>query len=279
MAAVFTDGGLVPGIGIFSGADPLAVSPVSPSNPLPIADGGAADSLTTTNSVTSAATVVSVPTAGFGGGAFHVTNAGVGCTVSYEQSNDGVNWVTLPVQNGVVTSLSVGFFSTTTAGIICFSSAAAYIRARVSTYGSGTVTISLTQKRVVPPLLGPTLSSGGNNIGNVNVSTGYTDSTTALGASASFTGTSRGINGNQQYSFFNAFAFADQAGTLYIDVSLDTGATFQQVASVAVAANAGQALTTRLVGQFTAATLYRVRFVNGATAQGTFRIASSLTAN
>jgi hypothetical protein len=68
-------------------------------------------------------------------------------------------------------------------------------------------------------------------------------------------------------------------GTLYIDASFDTGATFQQVSSVAVTVGTGQSLSARLVGIFGSATLYRVRFVNGATAQATFRIASSFTAN
>jgi hypothetical protein len=275
MAAVFTDGGLVPGIGIFSGADPLAVSPVSPSNPLPIADGGAADSLVTTGSVSSATTLMSVSTAGFAGGSFHVTSIGTGNTVVFEQSNDNVTWAAMPVIHGV-SAVNTPSVSTGSVGIYVYSSSAAYVRARVSTYGSGSVIAALAQKRTVQ-MVSVSLAGGGANVGYVNPSTGYTDSTTALGSAATFTGTSRAMTGFAPFSFFNAYAYADQAGTLYIDVSFDTGATFQPIASVAVAAGTGQSLSSRLVGIFGTATIYRVRFVNGATAQATFRIASSIS--
>lgn len=246
------------------------------------------DAALASGSATSAATVVSAATAGFGGGSFQVTNAGTTCTVTYEQSNDNATWVALPVIS-LAAATSAPVLTTTAAGVYGFASAAAFVRARVSTYTSGTVAISLAQKRSAMPVAGVSLAGGASALGSVSVTgtatvsgtvntgTGYTDSTTALAASATYTGTGRAAS-NTQYCYFNAVAYADQAGTLYVDQSLDTGATYQPVASQAVTATVAGQLAVRLTGALTSATLYRVRFVNGATAQATFRISSSFSA-
>lgn len=241
-----------------------------------------ADGFTVQGSVNTATTVVSSSLAGFGGGAFHVTSGGTGNTVSYEQSNDGVNWTALPViaANGSTTSPST---TSTIGGFFAFASSAAQVRARVSTLGTGTVTIVLTLKRRPLNVMGTSLAGGGASIGNVavtgtvNTNLGYTDSVASLAASTTFTGTGRQSSGSQ-YSYFNAVAFADVAGTLFIDQSLDTGATYQAISSVAVGAGAAQQLSVRLTGTFGTATLYRVRYVNGAAAQGTFRLSSAFSA-
>jgi len=240
---------------------------VSPDNVL--------DNLTTSASVSSAATVVSVGTAGFNGGSFQVTSAGTGCTVTYEQSNDNSTWLPLNVVPSSLVSTNPTTTSTTT-GIYSFSNAAAYVRARVSTYGSGTVTIALTQKRFAPPVANVSISAGSQTIGNLARQNGFTDSTATLTASSTFTGTGRAAATN--YTKFNATAFADQAGTLYIDQSLDTGGTYQQVATVAVVASVGITLSVPVTGAAGSATLYRVRYVNGGVNQGTFRLSSSYTA-
>ncbi|MBU6268884.1 MAG: hypothetical protein KGN34_15150 [Sphingomonadales bacterium] len=224
----------------------------------------------TSGSVTAAATVVSASNALNMGGSFQVTNAGAGCTIVYEQSNDNTNWVALPVV-AVISPSAYPVTSSTVAGVYAFASAAAFVRARVSTYGTGTVTVVLNQKHQAPPVY-MTVS------GTVNGGSGYTDSTTALAAGAGFTGAGR-ANSATSYAFFNATAFADQAGTVYIDQSLDTGASWQAVASQAVTANVAANLSVRLAGVYSSATLYRVRYVNGATVQATFRLSSSFTAS
>ena len=61
--------------------------------------------------------------------------------------------------------------------------------------------------------------AGTNLIGYTNTAIGYTDSTTALGAAASFTGTGRSLASVPGMTAFNATAYADQAGTLYIERS------------------------------------------------------------
>ncbi len=228
-------------------------------------------------SVTSAAIVVSAGNNAYMGGSFQVTNAGTGCTVSYEQSNDGTTWIVLPVVSAA-SSASGNITSSTVAGLYAFNSAAAFVRARVSTYGSGTVSIALNQKQHTAPHVGISLANSTAAIGNVNAGLGFTDSVAVLAAAATFTGTGR-ANNAAQYAFFNATVFSDQAGTVLIDQSLDTGATYQPVASQAVVANGSTILSLRLCGAVGAATLYRVRYVNGATLQTVFRLSSSFSAS
>lgn len=267
---------------------------VSAATPMPITSGAlppgtshignvfvddVADGLVLTGSVTSAATVVTGALAGFGGGAFQVTSSGSGCTITYEQSNDGVNWLVLPV---VSAAAAAGAPATTSsgAGLFAFASSAAQVRARVSTYGSGTVTVVLVLKRRPLNVSGTSLAGGSAAIGNVivtgtvNTGVGYTDSVAALAGSATFTGTGR-ANSLSQYGQFIATAFADVAGTVFIDQSLDTGATYQPIASAAVAAGGAQQLVVSLTGSYASSNLYRVRYVNGAAAQATFRLSSA----
>ena len=259
---------------------------VSATAPLPVT---LASPATVNASVTGAGTVVSAETANFMGGAFQVTSPGTTCTITYEQSNDNINWVTLPVISAAAANAGPATTSTV-AGIYTFVSSAAFVRARVSTYTSGTVSIVLNQKQHVVPSSGLSLAAGSSGIGSVSVTgtatvsgtvnpgVGYTDSTAALAASATFTGTGR-ANSAAQYEFFTATAFADQAGTLFIDQSLDTGATYQPIASQAVTASSAGHLVVRVSGAVTTATLYRVRYVNGAAAQTVFRLSSGYSAN
>lgn len=234
-------------------------------------------------SVTSAANVVSVSNNLYMGGAFQVTNAGTGCTISYEQSNDNTNWIALPVIAAASPSAAPATTSTTT-GIFSYVSSAAFVRARVSTYTSGTVAVVLSQKQQVVPIAGLSLAASSASIGNVAVSgtinpgTGFTDSTTALAAAAAFVGTGR-TNSAAQLEFFSATAFADQAGTLFIEQSLDSGATYQPIMSQAVTAGGAANMTVRMCGAVGTATLYRVRYVNGPTLQTVFRLSSGFSAS
>jgi len=254
--------------------------------PVGTAPDSVADGLRTSGSVTAAGVVVSVPSTGFGGGSFHVTSAGTTCTVTYEQSNDNATWIALPVVSLAAANASP-VLTTTAAGIYGFATTAAYVRARVSTYTSGTVALTLAQKRQASPVTGVSLAGGASALGSVsisgtpnvlsNVGTGYTDSTTSLAASATFTGTGRALNTASQYAWFHAIAYADQAGTLFIEQSLDTGATYQPVLTQAVTAGSAVQVTSRLSGTFSSATLYRVRYVNGGAAQTIFRLSSAFS--
>lgn len=121
---------------------------VSSSNPLPVAQpDGLAVSGTVTGVLANQATS-GIPTVLFTTSMLNyesitvqVTSAGSGCIVTYEASEDGVNWQTT---SGLTTSnigLSAGATTSTTTIILQFPRKASNFRARVSTYSSGTVTV------------------------------------------------------------------------------------------------------------------------------------------
>lgn len=271
--------------------------PVSTTQPLPVAPAAlpastahignvfvddVADGVAISGTATSATVVVSSSLAGFGGGSFQVVAQGSGCTIVYEQSNDGLNWAVMPVipANG---SNTAPVTSSTNVGLFAFASSAAQVRARVSVYGSSTVSVVLVLKRRPLNVMGTSLAGGSSSIGSVavtgtvNTNLGYSDSTSALAANAVFTGSGR-ANSGAQFSFFTASVFADAAGTMFIDQSIDNGATYQPLATVGASANVAQQLTVRLTGAYTTATLYRVRYVNGPAAQTVFRLSSAFSA-
>jgi hypothetical protein len=105
------------------------------------------------------------------------------------------------------------------------------------------------------------------------MSTPYTDSTTPLGAGATFTGTSRDVQYSAtSYIYFDgirAVVTADQAGTLYIDESPDNSTWILGLASVAVGANEVKTLSHKVTCRYV-----RVRYVNDGSAQGTFKLYS-----
>jgi len=89
-------------------------------------------------------------------------------------------------------------------------------------------------------------------------------STTALATSASYTSTSEDTL--DRFSRITGSVFADQPGTLYIEQSPDNS-NWDVSESIAVDAGAGQGFSKELVARYV-----RVRYVNGATAQSTFRL-------
>lgn len=149
-------------------------------------------------------------------------------------------------------------------------------RIKLGTYA--TEPIPAAQVTATQPVSGTLgLSTGSATVGNLIRQSGFTDSSTALASSGTFTGTGRVTTG-ANYREFVATAFADQSGTLFIDLSVDTGTTYRNISSVAVAASIAQQLSVRVTGAAGAATLYRVRYVNGATLQGAFQLSSAFVA-
>lgn len=86
----------------------------------------------------------------------------------------------------------------------------------------------------------------------------------ALGIGATYTETAINVN-LFRGGFFSVTAYADQAGTAYIDQSTDN-ANWDYSSSVAVVGGTGSALKVAIVAKY-----IRPRYVNGAVAQGTFR--------
>ena len=112
-------------------------SAVSSSNPLPVAQ---TDGLAVSGTATSAAVLFTTSMLNYESITVQVTSAGTSCTITYEASEDGLNWQST---SGLTTSnvgVSANTLTSTTALILQFPRKAVYFRARVSTYGSGTVT-------------------------------------------------------------------------------------------------------------------------------------------
>ncbi len=104
------------------------------------------DGAPVSGSVSSAATLFSTDMLGYESISVQVTSAGTSSTITYETSDDNTNWVSTV---GTVSTLVPGattntnnFGSTSTTAIQnSFPRRGRYFRARVSTYGSGTVTV------------------------------------------------------------------------------------------------------------------------------------------
>jgi hypothetical protein len=105
----------------------------------------------------------------------------------------------------------------------------------------------------------------------------YTGTTTPLTATSTYTGTTRdtGVATGVQfgYAYFNAFFFADQIGTAFIEGSNDNS-TWYTVATSALSISTPLQLTTPVIFRY-----HRTKFVNGATNQGTFVVNASYTAS
>lgn len=105
------------------------------------------------------------------------------------------------------------------------------------------------------------------NIGT-NSPTIYADSTTTLAAAGVFTGTARDAGSTPAYQRFVARAFSDQSGTLAIEDSTDN-TTWRLVQSSAVTAGTCVTLAIVILARYN-----RVKYTNGSTIQGAFRLTS-----
>ena len=116
----------------------LTNATVSEVNPLPVAQ---TDGLSVSGTATSAAVLFTTSMLNYESITVQVTNAGTSCTITYETSNDNLNWVGM---GGLIinsTGNQPTSTTSTTVTMIQFSRKGLYFRARVSTYGSGTVTV------------------------------------------------------------------------------------------------------------------------------------------
>ena len=111
---------------------------VSKSNPLPVSTP---DGLTVSGTATSAEVLFTTSMLNYESITVQVTSAGTGCTISYETSCDSVTWVSSAGLSLTNTGTSGSASTSTTVGQTQFSRRGLYFRARVSTYGSGTVSI------------------------------------------------------------------------------------------------------------------------------------------
>lgn len=104
----------------------------------------------------------------------------------------------------------------------------------------------------------------------------WNERVTAQGASVTVNGLSRdvGVQQGQNHGLcaFNAMAVSNQAGTLRIESSINGSTWYRATADVAVAANTPVILSIPVMSQF-----HRAVYVNGATAQSSFKLDTSYT--
>lgn len=101
--------------------------------------------------------------------------------------------------------------------------------------------------------------------------TSYSDTSTSLGANATFTGTTRDLGASPTANKIRVLARADQAGTAYVEQSTD-GTNWEGATSWSHAIAAGEScyFAVPIMMRY-----WRVKYVNGEQAQGSFRIASA----
>jgi len=111
---------------------------VSSSNPLPVAQP---DGLAVSGTATSAAVLFTTSMVNYESITVQVTSAGTSCVITYEQSEDQTTWYSvsgISVTNSGSTAPSSG---TSSVSMYIFPRRGTYFRARVHTYGSGTVAL------------------------------------------------------------------------------------------------------------------------------------------
>ena len=110
---------------------------VSSSNPLPVAQ---TDGLTVSGTATSAAVLFTTSMLNYESITVQVTSAGSSCTITYETSDDNSTWISTSGLS--FTNFGSSPLTTTSSAVggMQFTRKGLYFRARVSAYGSGTVT-------------------------------------------------------------------------------------------------------------------------------------------
>lgn len=131
-------------------------------------------------------------------------------------------------------------------------------------------------QNAVSQSLGVNVTGGVSTTSNLD-NVFYNETTTAQAANAVLTGTARdtGIASaalTLRYAKFNAFAFADQAGTMQIQVSNDNTTWRAATAAIAVAINTPIILTVPVMTRY-----YRAVYTNGAILQTAFMLNTSYT--
>jgi len=155
---------------------------VSSSNPLPVAQ---TDGLAVSGTATSADVLFTTSMLNYESITVQVTSAGTSCTISYETSDDSTTWVNSAGLNAASIGTSTISPATSTAVITQFPRKALYFRARVSTYGSGTVSVVGTLSKSPVAQLGTVVLSGVSTVGGaVSEGTAATTSPVLVGLEA-----------------------------------------------------------------------------------------------
>ena len=145
----------------------FSATATSDANRLPISqmDGGAVS-----GTATSADVLFTTSMLNYESITVQVTNAGTSCTITYETSDDNTNWVSVSGLVANNTGQNLLSITSTATGMFQFARKGLYFRARVSTYGSGTVTVISTLSKVPVAQFSGVYTYGTGTEGGVTIS-------------------------------------------------------------------------------------------------------------
>jgi hypothetical protein len=259
--------------------------------------GAAAQTAVVNNILNPASGAAGTRSEGYRAASIQVVSTGTGGTFIFEQSNDGTNWIALPVFNAaLVTGVPITAAITATASAIVYTLPirCAFIRLRIATTITGGSIRAFSRLSTEPWTAAAQLVAS-NTAGNMLVNLGtntpalaastnragflagsgiwYDDTSTALAANATFTGTSRDATVTATATAFaNAATYAqevvlsaeqDVSFTLVLEVSRDN-AVWRRAKAVPSAAVTGGGQYAEIVHR-PSWRHWRLLVVNGAT--------------
>jgi hypothetical protein len=263
---------------------------VTPTAPMPAARYEVSQTYTQTGVITINTVLLTIDCQFLQSVSIHCVAMGTTGVVTPEWSNDNTNWSAATM----FTAAGVPATTFSAAGLWKVERMARYLRLRLSTATTAATTTIVAAASPAPvapwyatQAVNATAVSSNVRMGNVGgAGINYDDSSTALGASATFTGTSRDVTQTVAGSVFaNANTFAkelrvgaesDVSGTLWLEVSRDN-TNWRRVKSVATAAVTGGGQYAEIV-HAPSWRYVRVGFTNGATVQARFTINTILVA-
>jgi hypothetical protein len=270
--------------------------------------GAAAQTATVNNILGPASGVAGLSVAGYRTASVQVVSTGTAGTFIFEQSNDGTNWIALPVFNAALVTgvpITAAITASASAIVYTFPIRCAFLRLRIATTITGgsirafsrlstepwaaavQLVASNTAGNMLVSFTQPALVAGTARVGYVaGAGIWYDDSSTALAANATFTGTSRDATVTATATAFaNAGTYAEEvrvsaesdvSGTLWLEVSRDN-TNWRRAKSVATAAVTGGGQYAEILHS-PSWRYWRAGFTNGATLQARFSIGSLATA-
>jgi hypothetical protein len=312
-ATLSTLNGKTPALGQATMAASQPVAIASDQSPVPVLetatviDGAAAQSAVVNNILPVASGAAATACENFRSASVQVVSTGTAGTFIFEQSNDNVNFVALPVFNSaLVTGVPIAAAITATASSIIYSFPvrARFIRLRIATLITGgsiraftrlssepwTASAQLVASNVAANNLAQVSGTVTANLGAATTRAGFVagagiwfdDSSTNLAANATFTGTSRDLTVTATaVAFANAATYAkefrvsaesDVTGTLWVETSRDN-TNWRRVKAIPTAAVTGGGFAAEIVHR-PSWRYIRVGYTNGAGAQARFTIGS-----
>jgi hypothetical protein len=303
------------GQALMAASQPVAIAsdqtPIQTVEPALIITGAAAQTAVVNNILGTVSGAAGTDVANYRSMTVQVTSTGTAGTFIFEQSNDNVNWVALPVFNAALaTAVPIVAAITATASAIIYTVPlrCRFARLRIATLITGgsiqahtrlstepwTPSVFSVAQATAASLQATVAGTVTANLGAATTRVGFNahsgiwfdDSSTNLAGAATFTGTSRDLTVTASAAAFaNAATYAEElrvsaesdvTGTLWLEVSRDN-TNWRRVKSVATAAVTGGGFYAEIIHQ-PSWRYARVGYTNGAGAQARFTIGSILLA-